>query len=42
MTFEEQCKPVGRKEALYTSSPVYDILVIEHENDDSTSREDDI
>ena len=42
VTLEEQCKPVGRKEALYTSSPVYDILVIEHENDDSTSREDDI
>ena len=43
VTFEEQRhRHVGRKETLNTSSPVYDILVIEHGNDDSTSREDDI
>ena len=39
-TFKEQRRHVGRKEALNTSSPAYDILVIEHGNDDSTSRED--
>lgn len=42
VTFEEQRRHVGREEALNTSSPCYDILVIEHGNDDSTSRQDDI
>ena len=42
MKFEEQGRYVGRKEALNTYSPGYDILVIEHENDDDTSRKDHI
>ena len=43
-TLAEQRRHFGRprKEALNTSSPVYDILVIKHGNDDNTSREDDI
>lgn len=41
-TFEERRRLFGGKDALNTSSPVYDILVIEHGNDDSTSREDDV
>ena len=42
VTFGAQRRQVGRKEALSTSSPGYDILVIEHGNDESISREDDI
>lgn len=42
VTFGEQLRHVGRKETLNTSSPRYDILVIEHGNDDSTSKEDDV
>lgn len=41
-TFGEQLRDVGRKQVLNTSSPRYDILVIEHGNDESTSKEDDI
>lgn len=40
--FEEQRRHVGRKEAFNASSPGYDILVIEHGNDDGTSREANI
>lgn len=41
-TSGEQRRHIGGKEALNTSSPRYDILVIEHGIDDSSSREDDI
>ena len=41
-TFGEQLRHVRRNEVLNTSSPRYDILVIEHGNDDSTSKEDDV
>ena len=36
--FGEQLRHVGRKEALNTTSPCCDILVIEHGNEDSSSR----